>query len=519
MRNACRISVVVAVALVVGAVPGAFGQAASADDDPCVVALKRLHGALKKYVDTMGEMPRDLGELVVLGFVDDPLDLVSPRSIAARAPAGLVADRTNWRVVGTKFEGWVLVSDEVRDRTVYALHADGRVGRFLVATEMWYGHWEVPEEEKWDEGNPNEHLVPGLELYLQEVPTSVARPAVFIGSFRRDDAISNELRSNDRLLNVGGHQVTTLAELQEFVRAHPEVRWTEVPVLVMREQDSKREILEIGLEMPIDRHPPAPDALYPRAERASAAAGTGGAAGEEDRPRRGGTPTPELVESANRGKIDEVRAFIREGADVDSRDDRGFTALIMAVYKGHVDVVKELLDAGADPNAVGPRNETPLLASVDGEHPELFRLLLEKGAKKEYRDDEGGTILAAACNKGNLEMIRVALDAGIDVNVKRCYREGRSFDATPLMIAASMGRVPAVTFLLSKGADADFVGQEGWTALMIAAAEGEDEVVPILLAAGADPNRKNDAGKTALALAREQERKRVVEVLEAVTDQ
>ncbi len=506
------------------AILGVFGSAYAdekpvpPDDDPCVVALTKLHGALKKYVDTMGEMPKDLGELVVLGLVEDRKDLLSPRSIPARAPSELVADHTTWRIASPKLEGWILVSDDVRDRTVYALHADGRVRRFLAPFNFWYGHWKVPEKIKHARGDENGRLVEGLELVLQEVPTTVARPAVIIRGYRRDDAISRELKSEDRLLNVGGHQVTTLAELEEYVRSRPEVPWTKVPIQVFRTTSAGKEVLEVGLETPVGRYPMVPKSLYPDQSSASGAVSERSPEGGHDPTRPGGTPNPALFTAVSEGDLDEIRKLLREGADPDTRDKRGFTPLILAVFWGRIDVIDELVAAGADINAVGARNETPLLASVDGNHLDLFRRLLEHGAKMEYRDDQGGTILAAACLNGNLEIIQAVLEAGVDINVRHCYREGVRVDATPLMIAGSMGRTAVVEHLLGAGADVSIVGQEGWTALMIAAAEGEKKIVSLFITAGADPNRKSDAGQTALDLAREMKRKAVIEILEPLTD-
>jgi ankyrin repeat protein len=61
---------------------------------------------------------------------------------------------------------------------------------------------------------------------------------------------------------------------------------------------------------------------------------------------------------------------------------------------------------------------------------------------------------------------------------------------TPLTAAAQFGRVEAIRFLLSKGADVNLrdFGGEGQTPLSTAAMQGQLEVCRVLLDAGADPN-------------------------------
>ena len=88
-------------------------------------------------------------------------------------------------------------------------------------------------------------------------------------------------------------------------------------------------------------------------------------------------------------------ALIEAGADPNSRDDAGDTALIVAADKAWPEVVRALLAKGADPNAAGGDGETPLHNAPNGPGgryprfgkvpkslaPEIREMLVKAGAK------------------------------------------------------------------------------------------------------------------------------------------
>jgi hypothetical protein len=88
-------------------------------------------------------------------------------------------------------------------------------------------------------------------------------------------------------------------------------------------------------------------------------------------------------------------------------------------------------------------------------------------------------------------MIRALADAGGDVNTPDPAGE------TPLMAAARVGSVDAVTTLLERGAPVDATDAAfKQTALMVAIRENKPEVVRTLIARGANVNAKTRVGQT-----------------------
>ena len=69
-----------------------------------------------------------------------------------------------------------------------------------------------------------------------------------------------------------------------------------------------------------------------------------------------------LFEAAKSGKVADIKAAIKNGADVNARDEDGSTALMYAVVLNtNPDVIKALIAAGADINAKDEEGRTALM--------------------------------------------------------------------------------------------------------------------------------------------------------------
>src|ERR1044071_9063799 len=58
-------------------------------------------------------------------------------------------------------------------------------------------------------------------------------------------------------------------------------------------------------------------------------------------------PGSDLRNAARKGQTSEVAAMLQKGAPLESADNNGRTALMLAAEKGHADTVKLLLEHGA----------------------------------------------------------------------------------------------------------------------------------------------------------------------------
>jgi len=90
-------------------------------------------------------------------------------------------------------------------------------------------------------------------------------------------------------------------------------------------------------------------------------------------------------EAIKRGDLEAIRGWLDCGADVDSRDRYGQTALMLAAHAGNPEVVKVLIAYRANLNVTAKHGLSALMVALVAGHPESARLLAEAGADLSLR--------------------------------------------------------------------------------------------------------------------------------------
>lgn len=96
--------------------------------------------------------------------------------------------------------------------------------------------------------------------------------------------------------------------------------------------------------------------------------------------------SPQFVEAAFDGDLDEMKSIIAKGYHIESFDGRKHTALSEAASQGHIHIVQYLLDNGADPNGLNDTGRSPLWRAAFNGHTAVVKLLLESGGHPAHRD-------------------------------------------------------------------------------------------------------------------------------------
>jgi ankyrin repeat protein len=168
----------------------------------------------------------------------------------------------------------------------------------------------------------------------------------------------------------------------------------------------------------------------------------------------------------------------RYHADVTVKDSNGETALSQAASLGLNDSVQTLLQFPKVINEVDTNGNTALMNAIKHGHSNVATTLLQKGADASIADNHGRTPLMEAVQKGDGRSVKELLkhNPGFDMQDEN--------GKTALMEAIEKGN-PAVIRALAKHSDPDLQDKNGNTALMLALRKG-------LPGTPADPTAIND---------------------------
>lgn len=187
----------------------------------------------------------------------------------------------------------------------------------------------------------------------------------------------------------------------------------------------------------------------------------------------------QLLNAATNGDADQAALAIRMGADLEVRDDKLRTPLLLAVTDDRLDVARLLVALGADPDALDDRHDTPWLVTGVTGSVGMLQILLPAQPDTSILNRFGGTSLIPASERGHLSYVQAAVNTTIDIN------HVNDLGWTALMEAVLFGNgsptyQDIVETLLEAGADPSIADDEGVTAIEHAQARGHTEIARLL---------------------------------------
>lgn len=165
---------------------------------------------------------------------------------------------------------------------------------------------------------------------------------------------------------------------------------------------------------------------------------------------------------------------------------------LKAVENEHSEAIHIFLSAGIDLEVKDERGWTPLMIAAANGKEKLTQLLIHSGARLTARDVNGFTPLHWAAFKGMSNVVQLLLSKEVDIDSQS------KFKWTPLMQACTRGHMDVCTTLVSAGANFDLKNSDGLTALQIATSKGFHGIVELLTAHGAGRDTNNNAGNLSL---------------------
>jgi len=176
-----------------------------------------------------------------------------------------------------------------------------------------------------------------------------------------------------------------------------------------------------------------------------------------------------LYLAAARGKLEEIKAALAEGADPNAASADGPTPLVMAARAGHVDGIRALVAAGADPGLTAGLYGSPLRHAVAEGHLDAVRALVDSGAPFVSPSPMEGPALVWAEDP---DIIRYLVSAGADIDARRAGQ-------TALIKAAIDRQHRVAATLLELGAERE-ASDGDRTALEWATANEDSEMIALL---------------------------------------
>jgi ankyrin repeat protein len=222
-----------------------------------------------------------------------------------------------------------------------------------------------------------------------------------------------------------------------------------------------------------------------------------------------------LIEIVRSGNEASALAALKDGADANSTESNGTTALHWAVHNGNVELVGKLIKAGAKVNAMNNYGATPMSEAAELGNPVIVAALLKAGADVESPNADGETALMIVARSSNTETAELLLKAGAKVNATEKWRGQNA-----VIWAAAQSQPKMLELLLKAGGNANSrsmpnererqISSErrfqwrpagGMTALIYAAREGCLECARLLVKAGAEIDKGDVENVTPLLTA------------------
>jgi ankyrin repeat protein len=206
-----------------------------------------------------------------------------------------------------------------------------------------------------------------------------------------------------------------------------------------------------------------------------------------------------LIIAAKEGKTNDVASLLAQGADINAKDEKGWSPLIHAIIQNQTATAMALIAHKADVNQISAHGSPPIAFAAEHGDLELVRYLLLRGADVNITATNGATALKSAAGGNHLAVVRLLLRNGADVNF--CKTTSGKPTSSALIVAAAKGHTEMVWLLIQHGADLELKNNMGCTALHVAANAGETETVELLLAKGASVTARNSYEWTPLMYA------------------
>ncbi len=246
-----------------------------------------------------------------------------------------------------------------------------------------------------------------------------------------------------------------------------------------------------------------------------------------------GNINKEFIKALNEKKYVRITTLLEDGADIDKKDENGFSPLIAMTISGNHEMVQLLIKYGANISLIDNRGFTALHHAVELKMQNLAEILIENNAETNSISNKDETPVYLALKNNDIGMTELLIKNGGEIDLipkidpiledylrMRVSIRNRLYGLdylvrTELMEAVFNGDYSLSLKLINDGADINEQNEMGLSPLMIAAGRGNSYLTRLLLKKGASISIEDEEGLTALSYSMLNNNKLVIiEILE-----
>ena len=195
--------------------------------------------------------------------------------------------------------------------------------------------------------------------------------------------------------------------------------------------------------------------------------------------------TTDLFKIVKSNDVVALKNLLSQKPNLNIKDSKERTPLMLACYLNHIDIGLALIDAGADVNQQDDILNSPFLyAGAEGQLP-VVKACLMHNARFDIYNRYGGTALIPAAEKGHIEVVKLLANTP-EFPIDHVNRLGW----TALLEAVILGtggkvHTEIVSELIKAGSNVNIADKDGVSSLQHARKRGFTQIESLLVKAGA----------------------------------
>ena len=184
------------------------------------------------------------------------------------------------------------------------------------------------------------------------------------------------------------------------------------------------------------------------------------------------TPTDDFFRAVRSDNASGVRDLINRGFDPNVKDPNGQTGLLLAMREPSPRVIQALIESPkTNVEARNGKDESPLMMAALKGQKDVVAQLIKRDADI---NKPGWAPLHYAATGGHVDIMKMLLDGNAFIDAQSPN------GTTPLMMAAMYGSTASVKLLLDEGADTTMKNEQGMTALDFAKRGNRPDAIQML---------------------------------------